>query len=349
MTRIIEELDAQQSARAFSDRDAFALDVLVGLSETRKTLPSKYMYDDEGSRLFEQITRLPEYYLTDCELDTLQRHRNRIADYAPRAPFHVIEFGAGSLRKPGILIDRFVERGLDFESVPVDMSREAMESLAGDLERRYPEVAMRGLVSDYLTGIHWLTGNTRRRSFVLFLGSNIGNFNRAQATLFLRKLWNGLSDGDVVLIGFDLRKDIELLLAAYNDSQGVTKQFNLNLMRRINRELGGHFNLDAFRHFATYDVISGAMESYLVSQGEQDVYIEAVERSFSFHAWEPIHTEYSYKYLESDIDLLAQTTGFRVKEHLYDSKGYFVDSLWEVHKTDAPGSPDQPSARRSGT
>jgi uncharacterized SAM-dependent methyltransferase len=167
---------------------------------------------------------------------------------------------------------------------------------------------------------------------VLFLGSNIGNFNRAQARVFLRQLWEALNDRDQVLIGFDLKKDIELLLAAYNDAKGVTADFNTNLLRRINRELGGDFDLSAFRHYATYDVFSGAIESYIVSLKEQVVTIRELQTTFHFDEWEPIHTEYSYKYLQKDIDSLAAVTGFKIIEQYYDSKRWFTDSLWQVDK-----------------
>jgi len=196
----------------------------------------------------------------------------------------------------------------------------------------FPDVKVHGLVTDYFTGIRWLNAHYHRRNFVLFLGSNIGNFNRAKSHVFLRNLWNGLNDGDYALIGFDLRKDIERLLAAYNDRGGVTSAFNLNLLTRINRELGGHFDISRFRHFGTYNVFNGAMESYLVSLEKQIVYIDALNQAFEFESWEPIHTEYSYKYLESDIKELAEATGFQIKTQLFDSKKYFVDSVWQVQK-----------------
>jgi uncharacterized SAM-dependent methyltransferase len=132
-----------------------------------------------------------------------------------------------------------------------------------------------------------------------------------------------------------MKKDIDLLLRAYNDSEGLTREFNLNLLRRINRELGGNFAISRFRHFGTYNVFSGAMESYLVSQERQTVFIEAIGRSFAFEAWEPLHTEYSYKYLPSDLEQLAEETGFEVQRHMYDSKRYFADSLWRVQKADS--------------
>ena len=148
-------------------------------------------------------------------------------------------------------------------------------------------------------------------------------------------MWNTLNDGDYVAIGFDLKKDIDVMLNAYNDEQGVTADFNINLLRRINRELGGNFDLDKFRHYSTYDVFSGAMESYLVSQEKQQVFVKNIGCAFDFEAWEPIHTEYSYKYLESDIEELAENTGFTIAKQLYDSKHYFVDSVWRVKKSES--------------
>lgn len=204
-----------------------------------------------------------------------------------------------------------------------------------DYRVRYPDLHINGLACDYFEGVKWLTNHSERSNFVLFLGSNIGNFNHRDARLFLRTLWNCLNNSDHLLIGFDLKKDIELLEHAYNDSEGVTAEFNINILRRINKELGGQFDVFKFRHFGTYDVFTGAMESYLVSLVSQDVFIEEVGRSFHFDPWEPIHVEYSYKYHVADIDGLAVDTGFDVIEHLFDNKRYFTDSVWRVNKKDA--------------
>jgi dimethylhistidine N-methyltransferase len=318
----------------FGTHETFALDVLAGLSEQRKSIPSKYMYDDAGSELFLKITQLPEYYVTQCELDSLHRNVETIAGYVSDGPFNLVEFGPGDERKPSILIDHFRELGCDFRYVPIDISSSAIGGLINDMQVKYPELEIQALVTDYFSGVKWLAHRSSRRNLVLFLGSNIGNFSHRRSRFFLRHLWNCLNNGDIALLGFDLKKDIEMFLAAYNDPQGVTAEFNLNLLRRINRELGGHFDPSQFRHFGTYDVFSGAMESYLVSLSKQDVFIDEIGRSFQFRPWEPIHIEYSYKYLESDIDLLAADTGFAVKEHLYDSRKYFIDSVWEVGKRD---------------
>jgi uncharacterized SAM-dependent methyltransferase len=158
------------------------------------------------------------------------------------------------------------------------------------------------------------------------------NFDRARARAFLRRMWSDLKSGDRLLIGFDLKKDIELLLDAYNDSQGITTAFNLNLLTRINRELHADFDVSKFRHFGTYDVFSGAMHSYLVSLAQQTVYIDALQLTFEFKPWEPIFTEYSYKYLESDIAALSADAGFVVERQFFDHRHWFVDSLWRAEK-----------------
>lgn len=338
MAQKFQMIAAQEAAKAFGDRETFALDILVSLSESRKSIPSRYLYDEEGSRLFQQITQLPEYYVTEAEKDVLRRYADQIAKQVGDVPFNLVEFGAGDGTKAGILIEAMLRRKCDFSYVPIDISEGAMNELADNLLKQFPDLEMNGLVSEYFTGIKYLSHHSERRNVALLLGSNVGNFSHAQSRFFLRNIWNYLNNGDRMLVGFDLKKDIEMLLWAYNDSQGVTAQFNLNVLKRINRELGGQFKLKNFRHFGTYDVFSGAMESYLVSLEQQDVYIEAIGRAFRFHPWEPIHTEYSYKYLISDIETLAAETGFVVREHLSCERGLFVDSLWEVRKGN--GDPD---------
>lgn len=326
------------------DRDAsirdLAYDVLVGLSERPKRLPSKYFYDDEGSRCFQRIMALPEYYPTHCETEILSRHGGDLARLlAGPGPLNVIDLGAGDGTKTMILLEHLSRAGADFTYVPIDISEGAMRELVARTHERLPRVRVEGLVCEYTDGARYLgQEQERKRSLVLFLGSNIGNFNALQARAFLRRLWSALHDGDHVLIGFDLKKDIEVLLAAYNDSKGVTAAFNLNLLKRINRELGANFDLASFRHFGTYNVFSGAMESYLVSLEPQIVRVGALERSFAFDAWEPVHTEYSYKYLRSDVEALARDTGFAGVARFEDSRGWFADALWRVVK--APPIPE---------
>lgn len=326
---VVHQLDTVDT---FSDLHEFALDVLVGLSEAQKSLPSKYLYDARGSELFRKITFLEEYYPTNAEIEIFETKIDEIEKCMGKEEFNLVELGAGFGRKTKFLIDHMLSKGLKFKYVPIDISEGAMKELVEVLGETKKELDVFGLVSDYYSGLKWLNNRYKRKNFVLFLGSSIGNFSHAESTVFLRNLWNSLNHGDKVLIGFDLKKDIELLLSAYNDKEGVTAEFSLNLLTRINTELGGEFKLENFRYYSTYDVFSGGMKSYLVSLKKQEVFIEKIGRSFSFEAWEPINTEYSHKYLIPDIERLASETGFKVEKHFFDSKEYFVDSVWNVYK-----------------
>ncbi len=311
----------------------FALDVLQGLSERPKRLSSRYFYDARGSALFARIMDVAQYYPTASEREILDTHHDEISRVVRREPFDLVDLGAGDGRKTRLLLEPLLAAGADVRYVPIDISEPAIGELVASLSHDLPGLQVQGLVSEYTDGLRWLHAQPdARRKLVLFLGSNIGNFNKPQARGFLRRLWAALVDGDRVLIGFDLKKDIDLLLAAYNDPQGVTSAFNLNLLERINRELGGTFDVDRFRHFGTYNVFSGAMESYLVSLDEQEVFIGNLNTSFHFEPWEPIHAEYSYKYLATDIAALAGATGFVIEGNFSDRRGWFTDSLWRVAK-----------------
>lgn len=323
-----QDLEAAHGLRAF------ALDVLNGLSETPKRLSSRWIYDDEGSRLFSRICEVEEYYPTRSEAEILRNHTEDILKRSGTDELDIVDLGAGDGRKTNIMLEAALAQVRDVRYVPIDISEASMASLVKRTGEQYPAMKLGGIVAEYFDGLHWLSQSNDRRNLVLFLGSNIGNFNKVQARVFLRQLWEALNDGDQVLIGFDLKKDIELLLGAYNDKQGVTAAFNKNLLKRVNRELGGDFDLSAYRHFATYDVFSGAMESYVVSLKQQTVTIRDLRSTFEFDEWEPIHTEYSYKYLQKDIDDLADKTGFKIIEQYYDNNGWFTDSLWQVEKPD---------------
>jgi L-histidine Nalpha-methyltransferase len=312
----------------------FAYDVLVGLSERPKRVPSKYFYDEAGSRGFQAIMELPEYYLTRCETEILEKNCERILEPLMGEKINVVDLGAGDGKKTMIVLEHLRRAKADFTYVPIDISESAMRDLVDTVRARMPDVRIEGLVGEYSQCVEALgKEDASRRNLVLFLGSNIGNFNSVRARAFLRRLWSVLREDDRVLIGFDLKKDIEILLAAYNDRRGVTREFNLNLLHRMNRELGAHFDVKSFRHFGTYNVFSGAMESYLVSLEAQIVRVDALEMSFSFDAWEPVHTEYSYKYLRSDVESLAKDTGFTYEARFEDERGYFLDARWRVLKT----------------
>lgn len=330
----IQKIFPKDIQTATDEKQDFALEVLHGLSGIPKTLPSKYFYDDKGTRLFQQITELPEYYLTRCESEIFERNKSTLAELMGNETFNLVELGAGDGRKTSILLEHFLEQGLKFEYVPIDISQLAVEILLSSVEQNFPRLHTAGLVAEYTCGIKWLRQTTHRKNLVLFIGSNIGNFSWQQARHFLQSLWNVLNPDDYVVIGFDLKKDIDLLVRAYNDSAGITRAFNLNLLERINRELGGNFNLRKFRHYEPYNVRNGAMESYLVSEERHMVFIKELSMYFTFETLEAIHVESSHKYSDSDIRHLAGQTGFVIESILYDLQKYFADAIWRVHKSD---------------
>jgi uncharacterized SAM-dependent methyltransferase len=188
------------------------------------------------------------------------------------------------------------------------------------------------LIAEYFHGLRYSSEIIDGTKIVLFLGSNIGNLDDDQADEFLRSIWSSLNDKDYLLIGFDLRKDINILMKAYDDSKGVTAEFHKNLLFRINEELGGTFNPDLFKYYCRYDAKDGAIRSYLISNDDQEVYIEALDQFITFEKMEAIHTESSYKYSESIIKKMAERNGFTIIKNLYDKRNFFTDSLWQVVK-----------------
>ena len=189
-----------------------------------------------------------------------------------------------------------------------------------------------GVVGEYIDGLRYVRSLSQNQQIVLFLGSNLGNFDMVSSQVFLRKVWKSMNAADYLFTGFDLKKDVSVLTKAYNDKEGFTRKFNLKLLTRMNNELGADFKLEDFQHFGVYNPRLGAMESYLLSLKEQTVYIKELERSFNFDAYEPIHLEYSFKFSHKDIAFLCEQTGYKIKHNFTDEKNYFVNSLWEVVK-----------------
>jgi dimethylhistidine N-methyltransferase len=314
---------------AGSSREAFEREVHRGLAQRPKTLPSMYLYDDRGSELFARIMNLPEYYLARTEREILVRHGQEIADAFAGTRCDVVDLGAGNGEKSRLLLQRLHLAGARVRYVPVDISKDALETALGDCERHLPGIDAEGLVAEYTEGIHWLSSRgADRKRLVLFLGSNVGNMEAEEATGFFAALRRELREGDSVLVGFDLVKDPRILQGAYDDRQGVTAEFNLNLLRRMNRELGADFDLSAFRHVATFSPVLRRMESYLVSLERQAVRIQGAR--YEFEAWEPIHTEISCKYRESDIDAFAASAGFSRARLFFDERRWFADAVFRV-------------------
>lgn len=311
-------------------REEFALDVMMGLSARKKFLPCRYLYDERGSRLFTRIMELPEYYLTDAETDILLARGSDISNYFIDDTFRLVELGAGDGQKTLILINELLKKFENIKYIPIDISEEALVQCRGRINEEFPTLAISPLADDYFEGLAWLSCQEKNPLFVLFLGSNIGNFSPLEGLAFLRKLRESLKKGDFLFIGFDLVKDIDTMIAAYNDIEGVTEEFNKNILNRVNRELGGNFDLSAFKYYSTWDSIEQAVVSSLISTKGQSVTIDCLGKTFSFQAWEALHTESSYKYTCDDIIRLADESGFVSMETFLDDKSLFADSLWMV-------------------
>ncbi len=319
--------DASQDSRRI-----FALDVHLGLSSPQKFIPSKYFYDESGSKLFQRITELPEYYLTKAEAEILTTYKDALAERFASEPFALVEMGAGDGEKTKILLEHFLAKGLDFHYAPIDISESALSELETSLAQQFLSLSFQGRTAEYASGIAEIETFSETRTVLLFLGSSIGNFSFPEMKLFLKTVWHGLNKGDFALIGFDLKKDIKTMQAAYDDKEGITRAFNLNLLHRINRELGGTFNIEKFYHHEIYNPKESAMESYLISLEAQEVYIDALKTTYRFAPYEAIFTERSYKFSDASIRELAHETGFEILETFKDSKQYFADSLWHVVK-----------------
>ena len=310
--------------------DQFAEDVREGLSSEPKYLHSKYFYDEIGDNLFQQIMGLDEYYLTDCELEIFSTQKDEILSHFSIGTdvFDLIEFGSGDGYKTKILLEYFIENRVIFNYLPIDISPGVLESLTNDLKKNLPALNIHPICDDYFHALEELNKVDFNKKVILFLGSNIGNFRGDDAIPFLKHLNADMRDNDQLLIGFDLKKDPDIILKAYNDEKGITGEFNFNLLDRINRELGANFIRNNFKHYPTYDPLNGEARSYLISFKEQKVWIEKLGQSFSFDKWEPIFMEVSQKYSLEDIEHLASHSGFKVVKNFFDSNHYFTDSLW---------------------
>jgi L-histidine Nalpha-methyltransferase len=303
----------------------FKRDLLKGLSLKPKSIPSLYFYDDKGSELFQKITKHSDYYLTNAEIEIL----SRINLPVEAEKIDLIELGPGDGQKGQLVIRGFLDNRVKVNYFPIDISSRAIAQLRENIQPQ-KNLKIHSVLADYFEGLRLVRKKSKNRALILFLGSNIGNFNVNECQDFLKHLGDILKPGDFTLIGFDLKKDINILNRAYNDPEGLTRDFNLNLLDRINRELGGSFDKNKFKHLGSYNQKLGAMESFLISQEKQQVFISQLDRSFDFEVLEPIHMEYSFKYLKSDIEKLASQAGFEICEHFNDSKKYFIDSLWKV-------------------
>jgi len=330
-------INLRKSLHSSAFIEPFAIDVLRGLSSNPKKLPSKYFYDNNGSDLFQKITRESDYYLTSKEYLILEKESTEITHIIQKNgaidkdKIDIIELGVGDGHKSKLIIESFLSTNTQVNYYPIDISEQAMILLKNNLSNSLL-LSVQGIVADYFTGLTHIKSSSKNPKLVLFLGSNIGNFDPQQSLEFMCNLFHCLNDKDYVLVGFDQKKDVRVLNKAYNDSAGYTAEFNLNILTRMNEELGANFIRDNFQHYGFYNPNLGAMESHLISLLNQEVTISTLKRSFNFKKFEAIHLEYSYKFLPSDIEQLCSQTGFSLMRNFADEKAYFLNSLLRVTK-----------------
>jgi len=302
-------------------------DVIAGLSQRHKRLSPKYFYDQRGSRLFDAITELPEYYPTRTEIRILQRHGAEMAQMVGRDAL-LVELGSGSSYKIRVLLQALEPAVY----VPVDISREHLLESAGALARSFDGLAVHAVCADYSVPFELPLNADDRVRAAFFPGSSVGNFGPNEARRFLRRVGSLVGLDCKLLIGVDLIKEVAVLNAAYNDTQGITADFNKNLLRRINRELGADFDLEGFRHLAYFNTAESRIEMHLVSNADQRVGLAG--QSFAFGEGESIHTESSYKYSIEGFHALAGDAGFKAERVWSDP-----DDLFSVHCLRFVGSP----------
>lgn len=323
-----EKVNAEQIEATVT---GFFSEVISGLSATPKKLSSKYFYDKIGDNLFQQIMALPEYYLTACELDIFQNKTANLANILLQGSksFDLIELGAGDGTKSAHLLRFLSKQNTDFTYIPIDISGNILSVLDHKIKREIPGLKVQCLQGEYFEMLRKAAMLSDRPKVVMFLGSNIGNMELEVAGHFCQQLKDNLHSGDIVMIGFDLKKHPQTILNAYNDSAGITAAFNLNLLRRINRELGADFNINNFQHFQNYDPVTGACRSYLISLVHQSVTING--KAIDFAQNEYIDMEISQKFSRQDIQKLAFRSGFHPIGEIADSKDWFVDAVWKVN------------------
>jgi dimethylhistidine N-methyltransferase len=299
----------------------YAEEVIEGLISPQKTLPCKLFYDEIGSALFEEITRLPEYYPTRTEFEILCASSGEIA-LAAGSPISVVELGAGTATKTEMLLRAIARRQIRVKFFPVDISPSALAEAEKRLREEFSGALVRPVIADFSNGFHFLS-EIAGRKLVLYLGSSIGNFDWNPAIALLQRVRQQLSAGDALLLGTDMVKSPEILVPAYDDAQGVTAQFNKNILRRINREFGANFDLDSFRHIAEWNPAQSRMEVFLESLRTQTVRLGLTGTTLRFRTGERIHTENSNKYTLEMVERMLCVSGFKLERSWFDKRKWF--------------------------
>ncbi len=304
----------------------FAADVARGLGSQRKRLPSKYFYDEVGSALFDAITRLPEYYLTRAETEILSDWGWQIVRVL-NEPLDFLELGSGSAVKTRLLIGEALRVQSKLRYSPIDISTEAVRASSMALVETYPALSVRAYAGDYFDVLGSHAVRLERKTLAMLMGSNIGNYEPREASVLLALLGKALRPGDALLLGADLKKDRAVLERAYDDPAGVTSAFNLNLLARINRELGADFDLRNFRHVARYDEARGSVDSFLEARERATVRVPSIGLQATFEAGERLHSESSYKFSDAEIVALGQAAGFEHEAVWHDRERRFAVHL----------------------
>lgn len=308
----------------------FLKEILEGLNATPKYLQSKYFYDEKGDKLFQKIMDSEEYYPTNCELEIFTAQTQELAKTLKNGfdTFDLIEMGAGDATKSQHLLAQLVKEKTNFTYYPIDISKSMITHLEEALPQKIAGLKVHGLNGEYLHMLEKASEISSQRKVVLFLGANIGNISIDDAVRFCSQIRSLLQKGDHLIIGFDLKKNPHIIRAAYNDAKGFTKDFNLNLLARINQELEGNFDLANFEHYPSYDPATGTSKSYLISLKNQTVRIGEAD-FIHFKKDEYIFMEISQKYSIEQTDDLAEKSGFKPIKHFLDSKNWFLDTVWE--------------------
>ena len=305
-----------------------AREVREGLSATPKRLPSKLFYDEIGSALFEQITELPEYYLTRTERAIFEDYAAQILEAAGPS-LTLVELGAGTASKTCILIEELLQLQSRALFYPIDVSPSALNEAVRQMAVQFPQLRVSPIVADYTGGVPALARISGRK-LVLYIGSSIGNFEPSQAVGMLRRIRRSLRASDALLLGTDLAKSSKILLPAYDDAQGVTARFNKNILDRLNRELEADFDVDAFKHIALWNKHCSRMEIYLESTAKQSVFVPAINMDVHFAAGERLHTENSYKYTDHMVNTILRESGFALERTWTDPKRWYGVHLARV-------------------
>ena len=311
----------------------FIKDINEGLSKKNKTLPSRYFYDEIGDKLFVEIMNMPEYYLTKSEHEIFKTQTKEIVSALgidKNEPIEIVELGAGDGTKTKEILRFMLRNNYTFSYLPVDISQHALDGLENALKEEFKSLDVKTQQGDYFEVLDNLK-NSPRKKIVLFLGSNLGNLEDKDAIKFMSNLSRNLNKGDKLLLGVDIIKSADIVLPAYDDKQKITARFNLNLLHRINKELGANFDVNNFKHQPEYTMEEGIAKSFLVSNKTQDVTIPKINKTYSFKAGEKIHTEISRKYNDKILNEIITISKFKIATKFVDSKNYFADYILDIN------------------